>query len=193
MTVWMVPQALGNSEFWTGIPSKREFLAMALLGVLHGVTGELQLKPFPLLRGTSSLSHFPGILPWTLPTSPEILDGATQLVSLVPHFTSFILNPLAISSNITLNASAIEARLWTLKNSAFLLVANTRNQSVMAKADFEALLEGGKWREALNEGIEVVEEHEDGLVLALEPFGTGGWVRQSAETREVWEKLLLQG
>lgn len=66
MSIWMVPQALGNSEFWTGIPSKREFLAMVVLGILHGVTGELQrllysleTSSFALLSQASSLGPFP--------------------------------------------------------------------------------------------------------------------------------------
>lgn len=143
-------------------------------------------------RRVYSCSSLSGILPWTLPTSPEILDGATRLASLVPHFTSFILDPLAISSNVTSNSSSVQARLWTVNDSAFLLVANTRNESVLAKADFGGLLQAGTWRSVLQEGAEVVEEDVDCLVVAAEPFGTGGWVRQSAETTEGSKKLVLQ-
>ncbi|ORY56808.1 hypothetical protein BCR35DRAFT_296149 [Leucosporidium creatinivorum] len=172
LSVWMVPQALGNSEFWTGIPSERDFLAMAVLGILHGVTG---------------------ILPWTLPTSSEVLQGATKLASLVPYLKSFILDASATSTNLSTNASAVQARLWTVNAAAFLLVTNSANESVVAKADFEGLLGVGDWRAMLQEGVEVLEDGGEGMLLALEPFGTGGWVRQTAEGGEVAVELVLQG
>ncbi|KAF8895871.1 hypothetical protein CPB84DRAFT_1963145 [Gymnopilus junonius] len=66
--IWAVPQAFGGEEFWTRVPTGREWLLQALLSINHKARG---------------------IMPWIDPTPKDIKRYASRLAQLLPQLTPF--------------------------------------------------------------------------------------------------------
>ncbi|KAI5481324.1 hypothetical protein MNV49_004946 [Pseudohyphozyma bogoriensis] len=108
LTVWSVVQGFGSSEFWWETPSGDEFLAMQTLALIHGLVS------------------------WVLPTTPSILTATTQLTSILPLLTSFLLSPHSTFVKPLSLSSTTEIGLWTQNDSSsLLLVANTLNSTTV--------------------------------------------------------------
>ena len=89
--VWTVPQAFGESLYWSRIPTEKEWVVQSLLAVTHGALGLFYSAH--RLRA-SGLPCFLGIIPWNDPTSSDIKTAATILgQQLIPSLSSFALDP----------------------------------------------------------------------------------------------------
>ncbi|KAL8772271.1 MAG: hypothetical protein Q9209_002483 [Squamulea sp. 1 TL-2023] len=78
-SIWFVPQAFTQQDFWTRTPSPREVIAMILLSLNHGAKG---------------------IVMWVFPTADEIIEAASR-------FSKAVLSPYGILDTSVTSTEAV--------------------------------------------------------------------------------------
>ena len=151
--VWTVPQAFGGSEYWSRVPTPKEYLVQSLLAVNHGALG---------------------IVAWNddLSTPGDIKSAASELARALPSMTPFILGPTAKFARTTLGR--VDVGMWTVFGETLVIVVNLNY--VNASLDLRSLGVGGGGggfgvKQVFDGGSWV-----SGSVVALESVGSGAFL-----------------
>nr|GAT44437.1 predicted protein [Mycena chlorophos] len=124
--VWAVPQAFGDSEFWTRQPTGREFAAQVILSVNHGARG---------------------IMPWIDPTTEEIKTVAASLARTLnsPDVKRVLFSPLANFENFV--SGRVDVGRWTIADASILMVTNLNEHAAGIQ------LPSLNWRQLVYDGM----------------------------------------
>ncbi|KDQ56015.1 hypothetical protein JAAARDRAFT_158780 [Jaapia argillacea MUCL 33604] len=145
-SVWTVPQAFGNDEYWTRTPTGPEFLVQSILAINHGARG---------------------VIPWDYPTTSPINSSASLLSYALPTLKNFMLNPASTFENY--NISRVDVGVWRLGEQSLVLGTNLNYEEVGV-----GFWEVGVWGEGVEvfgSGVEV----GDG-VFEFGSVGSGAWI-----------------
>lgn len=108
-SLWSVPQAFGEAQYWKRYPTRKEFVVQSALSIIHGAKG---------------------IIAWTDPTTPEIKTAASNFAKTIPIISIFVLDPTVVSFGFEENGVEIMAWRRASSKSALVLAMNTKNEPV---------------------------------------------------------------
>lgn len=103
-TVWTVPQAFGESQYWTRLPTGEEWVVETILGINHGALG---------------------VVPWADPTSDDIKASASAFAKSLPKITPFLFDAQSALSRTNYVFGGIDVATWTNGWHTLVLAANT--------------------------------------------------------------------
>ncbi|KAF7329724.1 hypothetical protein MKEN_00235700 [Mycena kentingensis (nom. inval.)] len=151
--VWSVPQAFGGEEFWTRVPTAREFVAQVILSVNHGARG---------------------IMPWIDPTSEDIKTAASSLSTMLnsPNVKRVIFNPKVSFTRVV--SSRIDVGIWAIGGTRFLMATNLNDEPGTIAVPW---LRGEGLKELLDYGARV-RNVKSGMELQLEGLGSGVFIQR---------------
>ncbi|OSD00692.1 hypothetical protein PYCCODRAFT_1437014 [Trametes coccinea BRFM310] len=149
--MWTVPQGFGGSEYWSRVPTGKEFVVQSVLAINHGALG---------------------VVSWSAPTTDDITASAAALSRSLVTMKDFILNPSAKFEHASVNR--VDVGLWTVGGRTLVLATNLN----YAEAHFDLSSVGGGLalkalipRQVLDSGAKL-----SGHVITLESVGTGGFI-----------------
>ncbi|KAI6013051.1 hypothetical protein BKA83DRAFT_685024 [Pisolithus microcarpus] len=102
--VWTVPQAFGESQYWTRRPTGEEWVVETILGINHGALG---------------------VVPWADPTSNDIKASASAFAKSLPKITPFFFDAQSALSRTNCVFGGIDVATWTNGWQTLVLAANT--------------------------------------------------------------------
>lgn len=154
--LWGVPQAFGNSEFWKQTPTPQEEVVMTMLSVNHGAKG---------------------IIMWTFPTTPELVNVTSALADLLTNKCADLLLGADLSSGLAVDgAPAADVSLWQNGQNVLLSIINPSYDDVVGLVElqlpinvtaysFNSLWGENQW-EVVNDGT--------GAIRSLQKIGLSG-------------------
>jgi hypothetical protein len=109
--LWGTPQAFGNSEFWKQTPTEQELIVMSFLSINHGAMG---------------------IIMWTFPTTPELINATSMLAQvLILPWSKFILQGALLSGLTIDGAPTADASAWLCGDWMLLSIVNPSHEEVV--------------------------------------------------------------
>ena len=108
--IWGVPQAFGDAEFWTRVPTQAEEAAMDFLSVNHGAKG---------------------LVAWKWPTTPELQDVTSDVAKVLTDeaVVKFTLGARLVRLDVTDAAGRasrlVDAAAWRVGSKMLISVVNT--------------------------------------------------------------------
>ncbi|KAI0354196.1 hypothetical protein OH77DRAFT_1426229 [Trametes cingulata] len=145
--MWTVPQGFGADEYWSRIPTGKEFVVQSVLAINHGALG---------------------VVSWNAPTTADITASAASLSRSLTVMKDFILNPHATFEHVV--ANRVDVGLWTVGGRTLVLATNLNYAT--AHFDLSGLaLKSLVARQVFDSGAKL-----SGHVITLESVGTGGFI-----------------
>ncbi|TBU60013.1 hypothetical protein BD310DRAFT_947601 [Dichomitus squalens] len=149
--VWTVPQGFGASEYWSRVPTGKEFVVQSVLAINHGALG---------------------VVSWDAPTTDDVTASASVLAKSLATMKEFILSPQATFAHVV--SDRVDVGLWTVGARTLVLATNLNYEAKVfdmrsVKGLAAKTLLGTK--QVLDSGAEV-----QGHIISLESVGTGGFV-----------------
>ena len=115
--LWGVPQAFGNSEFWNQTPTPQEEVVMTMLSINHGAKG---------------------IIMWTFPTTPDLVNVTSALAELLTDKCVDLLLGADLSSGLAVDgAPAADASFWESGKEMLLSIVNPSYEDVEGLVEFQ--------------------------------------------------------
>lgn len=146
-SVWGVPQAFGNAQYWPRTPTGMEWVVQSVLAINHGAVG---------------------IVPWVDPTTLDIKSSASNFAQSLPEINSFLFNPNATFSQLVSNR--IDVGLWMV-GSQTLLLATNMNYNVATLDLGTVQVSGKKVQQIFNSGSAL-----NGTGITFQSVGSGAFV-----------------
>ncbi|KAM5540947.1 hypothetical protein V8D89_005258 [Ganoderma adspersum] len=150
--LWTVPQGFGASEYWSRVPTGREFAVQTALAINHGARGSVS---------------------WSAPASADITAaGAALSRALKAAMKAYILHPDALFQHQTVGG--VDVGLWTVGGKTLVLATNLNYaDGSVDLAGVPLVGEQAKHgaREVYNGGAKI-----SGTTIRLESTGTGAFV-----------------
>lgn len=116
------------------------------------------------------------------------MDATTLLAQSISLFQRFPFTPSKAFTRSTTSDAIVEVGYWSLATEEFVLVVNTRNESVVATLPSLSHTLKQRWHAVLDNGSAMLR---DGGTVELEPYGVGGWVREE-KVGKSWSGLRVQ-
>lgn len=112
-----------------------------------------------------------GIVPWTYPTTSDIMTYSSLLATSLNKITPFILNPSASSRQITVNG--VDCGIWTVGSQALVLATNTNYANETVTLASLKLPTGKNMVQVLDTGSAATSA-QDGFTFTS--VGSGGFI-----------------
>ncbi|KAI8996265.1 hypothetical protein BD414DRAFT_477309 [Trametes punicea] len=149
--IWTVPQGFGASEYWSRVPTGKEFVVQSVLAINHGALG---------------------VVSWNAPTTDDITASAAALSRSLTVMKEFILSPYATFKHATINR--VDVGSWTVGERTLVLATNLN----YATASFDLNKLGGGLAQKALVSQQVFDSGAklSGHVITFESVGTGGFI-----------------
>lgn len=150
--LWTVPQGFGASEYWSRVPTGREFVVEAALAINHGARGSVS---------------------WSAPASADITaSGAALSRALSRVMKGYILHPDALFQHLTVGG--VDVGMWTVGEKTLVLATNLNY--VDGSFDLSGVPLVGDQAKRGAKKVYDGGAKISGTTVRLESTGTGGFI-----------------